>query len=66
MSYLACPTAIHEEIKSSPHRVRTETVAAGVQSAPGMTVYLRNCNVCLSTLGVEIDVDVEAQARETD
>ncbi len=61
---LACPTEIHDGIKSDPHRVRTETSPVGVQVvAPGEALYLRNCKICLSTLAVETDVD---QVPETD
>ncbi len=37
-----CPTEVHEELKSSPHRVRTETIVVGVQRlSADYVLYLR-------------------------
>jgi hypothetical protein len=64
MTLLACPTAIHEEIKNDRHRARIETSPRGVQViAPGEVLFLRNCNVCASTLALETDVDAAVSAQ---
>lgn len=64
-SLLACPVEVHDELRSDPHRVRTETVAVGATTYRGEVLnYLRNCVRCRGTLAFETDVD--AQARETD
>ena len=56
-SLLACPIAVHDEIKSDPHRVRTETVAIGVLDDGVEKHYLRNCVACRGTLALPVDVD---------
>jgi hypothetical protein len=61
---LACPIVVHEEIKSDPHRVRTETVPIGKMHDGVETHYLRNCVTCRGTLALLVDVD--AQMPETD
>jgi len=57
--HLACPVAIHDELKSDVHRLRTETVPIGAQTYRGQVLlYLRNCLACKGTLSLEFDVDV--------
>lgn len=64
-SLLACPTEVHDEMRSDAHRVRAETHPIGVQRLSADDVlFLRNCCTCETTLAFEVDVD--AQARETD
>lgn len=59
--YLTCPIEVHDEIKSSPHRIRTETIPIGVQPVgDGTVLYLRN-HSCGGTLALETDVDAEAE-----
>ena len=63
--YLACPTEIHDELKSDHHRLLTETVPVGAQTYKGaVLVYLRNCLTCKSTLGLEYDVDALPLAND--
>ena len=67
-SLLACPIAVHEEIKSDPHRVRTETVPIGVLDDGVEKHYLRNCVHCRGTVALPVDVDapvVESTSRLT-
>lgn len=55
---LACPVEVHDELRSDPHRVRTETVAVGATTYKGEVLnYLRNCKICAGTLAFEVDVD---------
>ena len=45
-------------MRNDIRRMRTETVPVGAQTYQGEVLcYLRNCKVCKSTLGLEIDVD---------
>lgn len=57
VSDLACPAEVHDEIRSSPHRIRTETKPIGVlKIVPGEVLYLRN-HTCGGTMAFEVDVD---------
>ena len=59
--FLACPTEIHDEIKSDPHRVKVETLPIGALTHRGaVMLYLRVCAVCKSTMAFEEDVDASA------
>jgi hypothetical protein len=57
----------HPDVKADLTRLRTETVLIGVQrGAPGDSDYvLRNCLRCGSTLGIELETEVQLSGAIT-